>query len=280
MKRFMRRGARVLLLLGITWIVFVMVAWRVQDRLIFPRWLANGRARSTPPPEVDVWTTPVGGTDRVEAWFIAAEGDHSTAPAIVLTHGNAELIDDLVPVAKDWSQLGYHVLLPEYRGYGRCGDTPSEAGIVQDVCHFIDRLKSRPDVDADRIAMIGRSIGCGVACQVALSHDPMAMILVVPPARIDSIAWSYGFPPFLVDHPFRSDLALPEIDAPVLIIQRDRDEVIPDHHADVLHEAASNSHLLRVQGSHNVAATPEAEQDAMRGFLNLHLSPVHPILED
>ncbi len=276
MKTFSRRAARVLLVLGITWVVFVAVAWAVQDRLIFPRWLTSGRASSTPPPNADVWRVPVGEAAHVEAWFFAADGNPATAPTIVLTHGNAELIDDLVPTATEWSRLGYHVLLPEYRGYGRCGDSPSEQGIVQDVCHFIDRLKARPDVDADRIAMIGRSIGCGVACQVALRHDPTALILIVPPARIDSMAWTYGFPSFLVDHPFRSDLALPKIDAPVLIIQRERDEIVPDHHAGILHGAAHNSRLLRVQGSHNVAASPEAEHDAIRGFLNQHGAHVHP----
>ncbi|MDP7030417.1 MAG: alpha/beta fold hydrolase [Phycisphaerales bacterium] len=280
MKRIIHRGAKTLLFLGIIWVVFVVIGWALQDRLIFPRWLANDRASTTAPANADVWTVPINTEDHVEAWFFAAEGAPSSAPAIVLTHGNAELIDDLAPVATAWSRRGYHVLLPEYRGYGRCGDAPSERGIVQDVCNFIDRLKSRPDVDTERIAMIGRSIGCGVACQVALKHDPKAMILIVPPARIDSIAWSYGFPSFLVNHPFRSDLALPQIDAPVLIIQRDRDEVIPDHHAGILHEAAGDSRLLRVQGSHNVATSPEAEQDAVRGFLDRHLQKLDPARPD
>ena len=268
-KPLTKRLARILIGLLLVWVMLMTLAWLAQDRLIFPRWIANPRAMKMLPPGIEVWTRTVDDDIQIEAWFFPAVTHTNHAPAIILTHGNAELIDDHFSTANAYSRSGYHVLIPEYRVYGRSGGVPGQNDIVEDVCHFVERLQSRPDVD--RIAMMGRSIGCGVACQVALRHPPDAMVLMVPPARLDTMAWSYGIPGFLVRHPFRSDLALPEIDAPTLIIQRERDEVIPSHHAGILHAAAPNSRLLQVKGSHNIPATPEVEQEAIAAFLSQHV---------
>lgn len=266
-KRLIRRGARVLLVLLGLWVLGVGAAWLLQNRLIFPRWLANDRATSSTPAGVEAWTKSTEDGNVIEAWFLPAKTE-GIAPLLVITHGNAELIDDYLERARDWTARGVHVLLPEYRGYGRSGGTPSEATIVSDVCGWIEHAQTnRSDVDPTRLAMRGNSIGCAVACQVATRHKPSVMALTVPPARIDSMAWRYGIPGFLVASPFRSDLALQQIDSPVLIIPRDRDELIPSHHASMLHEAAPNSTLHVVGGTHNNSDDLTAERGMIRAFI-------------
>tara|TARA_B100000959_G_scaffold261290_1_gene298714 strand:- start:23 stop:865 length:843 start_codon:yes stop_codon:yes gene_type:complete len=266
-----RRVARIAGILVVVWLLGLATAWMLQGRLIFPRWLPAPRALESAPSDVEVWEIPIKGDAPVEAWFMPAVNAQKPAPVVILTHGNAEIIDDDLFNAREWSHQGLHVLMPEYRGYGRSGGQPGQDVIVSDVCEFIDRLKTRDDVDSDRIGMIGRSIGCGVASQVALKHPPAAMVLIVPPARIDSMAWSFGFPSFLVEHPFRSDLALPLIDAPILIVPRDRDEIIPESHAGILHEAAPNGQLFPVGGTHNTPDVPGIEERAIASFINEHL---------
>jgi len=277
MRAFIQRCARLVLLLGIVWVVFVIGAWYMQDQLIFPRWVANERMATDTPASFESWSIPLKDGGTVEAWFRPAAGDHAQSPAIVLTHGNASLIDDFDRFAGHLSRRGYHVLLPEFRGYGRSGGSPSEVAIVQDTCRFVDRLKERPDVDADRICFIGISIGCGVATQVALQHTPAAMVLWIPPARVDMMAWSYAVPHFLIESAFRSDLAVQKIDAPILIIQREDDEVTPAWHAETLHAAAPSSHLLVTPGSHNQPDRPDVEDEAMQDFLATHLLALPPV---
>ena len=270
--RLIQRVTRLLLVILCVWILAVSLAWLLQDRLIFPRWLANGRALSSTPSGVEAWTKTTDTGDVIEAWFLPADTSQP-APLLVVTHGNAELIDDYLERARDWTKQGVHVLLPEYRGYGRSTGTPSQEAIVNDVCAWIDHARStRTDIDPHRLAMLGNSIGTAVASQVATQRTPSVMAFTVPPARIDSMAWRYGIPGFLVASPFRSDLALQQIAAPVLIVSRDRDELIPSHHGAMLRDAAPNATLHVVGGTHNNADDLRSERRMIQTFILEHLN--------
>ena len=247
-------------------------AWFLQDFIIFPRGMTVDRVRLGPPLGVETWTRDIGTDTPIEAWFIpsASEGPN---PAVVIMHGNGELIDDLIGTAQSMAARGVHVLLTEYRGYGRSGGVPSERAIVEDALHFVTRLRARSDVDVHHIAYIGRSIGCGVAAAVAAATPPTAMVLMMPPARLDSMAWRLGIPPILIRHPFRSDRVLASLDAPVLILARSHDEIIPASHPRLLHELAPRSELIIIDGTHNAVASAEAaesQRSAISRFLLKH----------
>lgn len=249
------------------WIIWCGVLFMAQNMVIFPRGLTTDRVLDTAPDDVDVWTLDIDDEQPVEAWFLEASGS-TPAPAVVIMHANAELIDDLLDSARALRDRGVHVLLPEYRGYGRSGGRPSQDAIVSDTSAFIDRLHGRDDVGA--VAYIGRSIGTGVAAQVARAHPPAAMVLMMPPARIDTFGWRFGFPQQFVTSPFRTDLAVPEIDAPILIIARSRDEVIPASHPALLHDLARDSTLVTIEGTHNVMDSEDQanrQRAAIRDFL-------------
>ncbi len=242
-----------LLLFIIIWVVWVVLVWTMQHRLMFPRGMIGpDRLLANVPPGVEsIWLDTDDG-ERVEAWLIPAEGASADQPAgaVVFTHGNAEVIDDNLDLR--WlTELGLHVLLVEYRGYGRSTGSPSQRVIVPDTIAFVEQLRQRPDVDPDRIAYLGRSIGCSVLAQVALQEPPKAMLMMVPPSRLDSMAWRFGVPPFMVRSPFRSDLAVQELDVPLLLLPRDQDSIIPASHAPRLHELASQSTLIMLKGNHN-----------------------------
>src|SRR5690606_28644637 len=70
---------------------------------------------------------------RVEAWLLRARVDpDARAPAVIMFHGNAELIDECTGDAARWNIRGRHVLLCEYHGYGRSTGHPSQRAIVGD----------------------------------------------------------------------------------------------------------------------------------------------------
>jgi pimeloyl-ACP methyl ester carboxylesterase len=262
----------VLITLILVWLVWIVAAWLLQGYIIFPRGMAADRAMEGPPPGVESWTLDIGVDPPVEAWFVPSNSDHPS-PAVVIMHGNAELIDDLIGTAQAMAGRGLHVLLPEYRGYGRSGGTPGEQAIVDDVSGFVARLRSRPDVDANQIAYIGRSIGCGVATGVAATLPPTALVLMMPPARLDSMAWRLGVPPFVIRHPFRSDQVLRTLASPVLILARSNDEIIPASHPRLLHKLAADSELIIIDGTHNAVASEEAantQRAAISAFFRKH----------
>ncbi|MDG2422883.1 MAG: alpha/beta fold hydrolase [Phycisphaerales bacterium] len=271
----MRKVVRMILILICVWIAWMIIVWMVQHSIMFPRGtIGPDRLLKHVPEGIESLWLDTDNGKRVEAWLIPGEGASADkpGPAVVFAHGNGEVIDDNLDLR--WlADLGATVLLVEYRGYGRSSGAPSQRKLVDDTSRFVELLKSRPEVDPDRVAYLGRSIGTGVLAQVARDHVPTAMIMLVPPARLDKMAWRFGVPPFLVRSPFRSDLAVRDLDAPILILARDRDGIIPSNHAGMLHEASPRSELIMLNGTHNWLDDDDEmrrERNAMHSFLLKH----------
>ena len=258
----------------IIWLLWLVLVFTLQHRIMFPRGLANGRALPAAPAGFEsLWMTTERG-DAVEAWFVPAQGVDGRAPLLVMLHGNAELIDDWHGFAARQSQRGWAVLMPEYRGYGRSGGSPSQQAIGRDMVALLTATLERADVDAGRVAFLGRSIGAGVAADLALQRPPDAMALVTPPARMGSFAWRLGAPPFLLRSPFRTDRALALLDIPVLILASAQDEIIPAAHGRLLRDAALDATFMEFDGGHNNLRTPaeEARRDAaIDAFFDEHV---------
>lgn len=248
-----RRGRgrwwRYLLVGYAVWCVVLTVA---QDSLVFPR--AGLPAPNVGPPDarVRVWKLPVRG-GVVEGWWVPhprATRDNPR-PAVIVFHGNGEIVDQLDRIVQDYHALGVSVLLPEYRGYGRSAGRPSEANIVSDAQQFAAKLAEQPEVQPSRICYHGRSLGGAVAAQLALVARPAALVLVSTPQSIARRAWGYGLPPLLVRHPFRTDRAVARLDCPVLVVHGTDDRLIPLREGRRLHELAKGSEWLELPGGHD-----------------------------
>ena len=244
----------------------------LQERIIFPNSFANRDVPVRAPDDFEV--IRVGPDQGVEALLILPDVENKPAPLIVVMHGNAELADDWVNFARRQAGRGYAVLVPEYRGYGRSKGTPGQDRIRSDVLEAIDIAATRDTIDEDRIAYLGRSIGSAIAADVALRRTPNCMVFIVPPVSVSGFAWSYGIPPLLIRHPLRTDLALPQLDVPLLICSHDQDEVIPAIQSEELHRLAPDSTLMRSEGRHNFLFD-ESERvrrrEAIEEHLELHL---------
>jgi fermentation-respiration switch protein FrsA (DUF1100 family) len=152
----------------------------------------------------------------------------------VFAHGNGELIDDWPEALAPYRALGMHLLLAEYRGYGRSGGVPSEAGVVDDLLRFVERCAARPDVDASRLVLHGRSLGGGVVCAVAPRVAPRALVLWSTFTSLPDVARRFGVPAWLVPYRFDNRAALRETTAPVLVVHGTADRLIPFTHAEAL----------------------------------------------
>ncbi len=233
------------------------VAWYAtlyfyQDRMLFPADLAPppmpGAPRNT-----TVLTIPADGGGKVEAWLLPAPNANADRPAplVIYFHGNAELIDFQDEIAGGYRRLGFAVLLPEYRGYGRSAGRPSQTAIVADAVQFLDEALKRPDVDRARVVIHGRSVGGGVAAQVAARRRPAAMILESTFTSIGSMARGYGGPAFLARHPFRTDRILPTLNVPLLLFHGTRDSIIPVAHGRKLHALVPQATYVEYDCDHN-----------------------------
>lgn len=239
----------------VSYFAWCLVLSACQTSMIFPRQIAGQPMPSDiKPPGVESWWITADDGSKVEAWYFPPPRDAvGPVPCAVIFHGNGELIDYIDGYAEWYQARGYAVLVPEYRGYGRSGGTPSQKAITEDMLAFHARLLSRPEVDSARLVYHGRSLGCAVAAQLAERKPPDALVLEAPFLSINAMAARYMVPGFLVKHPFRTDKVLPTLGKPVLILHSTNDEIVPYSHGKKLHELTPESKLIDLTGSHNSA---------------------------
>lgn len=242
----------VLLLLLLAALLGAVLA--LQRRIVFPRHLA-GPALPPGPALAGVerlWITSDEGP--VEAWLLLGAGRSARqpGPAVIFAHGNAELIEDWPQRLAPYRRQGISVLLPELRGYGRSAGSPSQAAIGADFRAFYDRLAARPDVDARRIVLHGRSLGGGVVCALAAQRPAAALILMSTFTSVRAIARTFGLPGFVVLDPFDNLSVVQRFGGPTLIVHGGRDQLIPAQHGQQLQRAARHGRLLLYpQADHN-----------------------------
>jgi len=180
-------------------------------------------------------------SDRVQlhGWFVPGEKEvtwlwfHGNAGNISHRLENLKLLHD---------ELGVSVFLFDYRGYGRSEGTPSEEGTYRDGEAALAYLRSREDVDPDRIVYFGRSLGAGIAVELAISHPPFALILESPVPSIPELARRhYPFLPVwpLLRTKYDSLAKIEKVEAPLLVLHGDRDDVVPFGAGRKLFEAAN-----------------------------------------
>ena len=128
-------------------------------------------------------------------------------------------------------------LFVNYRGYGASGGKPGEAALVSDGVEIYDWATHRTDIDASRIALHGRSLGTGVAVQVATARPARCIILTSPfSSTVDVAKEFYPWLPvgLLLRHRFDSGVRAPALKIPALVISGSADTIVRPHHTDKL----------------------------------------------
>jgi len=157
-------------------------------------------------------------------------------PGVVYFGGRSE---EVSWVARDAGRLfpGMAVLAVNYRGYGDSHGDPAEQHIVDDGRLLFDWLAERHHVDPKRIAVVGRSLGSGVAVQVALERDAHSIVLITPYDSILSLAKRRfrALPvEYVLRHKFESVKYAPQLKAPTYVLRAASDDVVPHSHTDEL----------------------------------------------
>jgi fermentation-respiration switch protein FrsA (DUF1100 family) len=273
MPAWKRRVVAYPLLLAGGYVVWCGMLFALQERLIFPRDMAGPAVHGPTHRDIEsVWITAADGS-RVEAWFWPGEGRSVEAPgpAVIFTHGNAELIDHCTDHVWRYVSWGVSVLLPEYRGYGRSQGKPSQDAILADMTQFYDWLAQRPEVDPSRIIFHGRSLGGGVLAVLCEKREPAALILESTFTSIASFCRRYGVPAFLCRHPFYVDRVVERLDRPMLIMHGKNDDIIPVRHGRRLRDLARHAAYVEFDAHHNdFPGDWETYWAVLRSFLDEH----------
>lgn len=208
---------------------------------------------------------------RLSGWLMTpnAPGPH---PGVVYFGGRSE---EVSWVARDAGRLfpGMVVLAVNYRGYGDSHGDPAETHIVEDGRLLFDWLAERPDVDAKRIAVVGRSLGSGVAVQVALEREAHSIVLITPYDSILSLAKRRfrALPvEYVLRHKFESVKYAPQLKAPTYVLRAASDDVVPHAHTDELVQQLGTLHADEIVPDSDHMNIPylEATQARIAQFLS------------
>jgi uncharacterized protein len=172
---------------------------------------------------------------------------------VFFLHGNGGNADSWLTSLDLYRRTNYDLFLLDYRGYGKStGAIENEEQLHKDVRAAWDSIAARyagkPNV------IYGRSLGTGLAARLAVELQPALTILVSPYFSLQAMGDEhYPFVPHAVlRYPLRTDLWLPKIASPVMLVHGSGDTLIPPGHSLRLKPLAQHPELLLVEGAgHN-----------------------------
>ena len=251
---------------GVTAVLLLALLWVVQDRLIFfPQPL--GPTSHLPPNAQELDIVTHDGV-HLHGWLRSA--NHAPAPVVLYFGGNAEEVSFTLAGARrpaDWS-----VVAVNYRGYGRSEGKPGETALVADGLALYDAVTLRHDVQRARVVVFGRSLGTGVAVNVAASRPVAGVILASPYDSIAAVGRAhYPWLPIdlLLRHRFDLRDMAAHIEAPLLVLVAENDAIIPVVRSRALYELwrAPKSWYAIAGTDHNTVSVPDAFWREVRQFL-------------
>jgi len=179
------------------------------------------------------------------------------AEAIVFFHGNAGNLSHRFFKVAPLIKRGYHVLLLDYRGYGKSeGEINTEEDLYKDGETVLKWLQEEKNISPERIVLYGESLGGGIALEIAMRFPVKAIIIESTFTSLKEMAKNhYPLVPTAVirDFYFRNNEKIKEIKAPILIIHGTNDSISPYWMGEKLYESAPEpKEFFKVEGAeHN-----------------------------
>lgn len=205
----------------------------------------------------------------IHGWWVPLS---SSAPVVLLCHGNGGNISHRLEKLRLLREAGASVLLFDYRGYGQSTGTPSERGTYADAETMYRWLVETEKIPPSRIVFHGESLGCGVAIELAVRHEPAG--LIVESGFTSTLAMARLMFPhlpvkWLVRYRYDNLSKIGKVAAPVLVMHSPQDEIVPFEMGRQLYAAARRPKtFVELRGSHNEGFLESGPVyvDALRAF--------------
>jgi len=258
---------RLILVFGAVYLAICLIYYFVQELLIFfPEKLPQNYKFEYDAEEVTI----ENGEAKINGLFFSPED--SSKGVIIYFHGNAGSLKGWGYWGARFKKLGFSTLIIDYRGYGKSTGRLSEKNLYDDALKVFQYAKQRfPD---EKIIIMGRSIGTGIAVDLAQKVDFNKLILESPfhnlPGMI-SMHFKYLPHSYIIKYKFASENKISSIEEPILIMHGTKDDIVPIKSGEILSEAARKENLTFVKieggGHNNLSEFPEYET-TLDSFLN------------
>jgi uncharacterized protein len=183
------------------------------------------------------------------------QGADSTAKGVVLYfHGNRKNISWYAPYASNFTSRGFEVWMIDYPGFGKSTGVFTEERLY-DYALQMYRL-ARKRFKPSQIVIYGKSMGTGIAAQLAAVRDCKYLFLETPYYSMTSLI-SHYLPIYpvndMIHYHFPTNQFLARVTAPVIIFQGSEDGLIPYSNARQLKPLlkAGDEFVTIDKGGHN-----------------------------
>ena len=225
----------------------------------------------------EIWlpiTNKSGKVEKIHGWWIPGNsplnlGAGTGAPplqrgefknVLLYLHGNGLNIGANINQSYRFRQLGFSVLLIDYRGYGRSqGSFPKESQVYEDAETAYNYLVKQRQLLPSQILLYGHSMGGAVAIELAIKHPEAAGLIVqssftLMADMVESYAFMRIFPVrLLLTQRFNSIAKVESLRMPVLFVHGTADPLIPAIMSKKLYAASAEPKqlLLVSNAKHN-----------------------------
>jgi pimeloyl-ACP methyl ester carboxylesterase len=217
MRSKIKLTAKILGIIVLVYLILLVGFYRFQDRFVF-------QTKKLSKNYTFIFDQPF------EEYFIAAGDDtlnallfRTTQPAkglILYFHGNADNLQRWGNYAIDFTSLGYDILMPDYRGYGKSTGTPNEVTLYRDAEVVLKWAQTT--IPHSKLILYGRSLGSAIASNLALTAKPEFLILETPFDELNSALYTFSS-----RYKFPTKDFLPKMTCKKVIIHGTSDWVVP-----------------------------------------------------
>ena len=217
---------RIIEFIAALYLLTLTALYCLQERLLFhPAPLAPNHSFHFAAPFAEI-RLPADGATLHGLYFPATPPRKGR---LLFYHGNTGSLDDWGGVAARFAALGNDSYALDYRGYGKSGGRiESEAQLNDDA----DRMAAYVQQQGDgRFAVVGYSLGSGLAARAAQKYRADTLLLAAPYERLDQLQQEKV--PFVLH--FLLKYHLPTTDylahSQITLIHGSRDTLIPPAHS-------------------------------------------------
>lgn len=265
----------------------------LQRSLMYPALKSEPLAVSAWPIEglngSDVVATTSDGLSLHGWMYRHADSAETPRPMILYFHGNGGNRQHRVRHVAMLAEHGADVLIFDYRGYAENAGAPSEEGLAKDARAFWSLITDEMNIPAERVVLLGESLGGGVAVALAAEMSragtpPGGLIIRSSfSSMVDAAAEHYPWLPvrWVLRDRYESIKVIDDVACPILVLHGDADKIVPLRLGKKLYAAAPEQSatgvakrfvLLAGAGHNNVLAT---HGDAMTQAIDEFLATLH-----
>jgi len=270
MKITKKKGFRWLKVLILLYCIIGIAFYYLQDRILFHPVAVDIHTPyhfDQPFKEVNI---PYNKETNINVIQFTHTGADTARGVVLYFHGNKENISRYAPYATDFTPHGYEVWMIDYPGYGKSTGKFSEEDLYAYalVLYKLARSRWRPD----QIIIYGKSLGTGVAAELADVRDCQRLILECPYYSMTSLVrhylplWPVGS---MMHYKFPTYEHLPKVTAPITIFHGTSDGVVPYSNASRLKPLLKKGdEFITIEGGgHNDLADHQEFKSRILSFL-------------